>query len=1293
MNRCPPTERLRLLLGDALAGTEHEEVAAHLEECADCQREMELLLAATAIPPDRPAGDDPQPRPEFLSRLKRMYCPPDDTEPRAEVPPAWPAVPGYEVVGVLGRGATAVVYKARQRGLNRTVALKMIVGGEYATPSELSRFRAEAEVVARLQHPNIVQIHEVGEHGGLPYFSLEFCPGGTLAQRLNGPPLGPTPAAELVEVLARAVHHAHQNGVVHRDLKPANVLLAAGDPAGDTGQQAMSWVPRIADFGLARRLDVTGPTATGAVLGTPSYMAPEQAQGRTHEVGPATDVYALGAILYELLAGRPPFRAAHPLDTMLLVVSQDALPPRAFEPRLPRDLETVCLKCLHKEPQRRYASAQDLADDLRRFLRGEPVRARRVGAAGRTWRWCRRNPLSAALTAAVLGLLLVAATGASLAAVLLGRQRDEALGHLGRAERAERDATEKLLRTTFARAQATRRGNQVGQRFDSLRALQEAADIARSQGVFDEYALDLRNAAIGSLALADLRVLDEWDAPPRWRDSFESPVAFSADLGRYAFADPQGVVTVVRADGGAEVARLRAPDGKVGGVVLAFGAAGRLLAASYWIDNSRSLLILWEVVDGEEPRQVRRYDGGWFAFGPDDRQVAVGRPDGSIDVDDLAGGGRRNLGPGHHPSWMAFRPDGRQLAFINYREQDVVQVLDLETGTVLRRLGHPDDVGSLAWSADGRLLAAGCDDRNIHVWEAEGWQEQAVLEGHQAQVTALAFSPAGELLVSHGLDGTTRLWDPVAGRPLLVAEGRPLRFGADGRRLAFRRWQRVGVWEVADGRECRTLHHGRVGNRAPWLAAKGPEAVGFSPDGRLLLSTARDGVRLWDASDGRELAHLNAGHHEAAFFHPDGTLYTFGRTGLRSWPVGPDGGIPGTLRVGPPRLLVAREGQGWFRGCVSADGRLVAAAYHRDDHEDCVIVFPAARPEERTVLADGVRKVTGLAMSPDGRRVAVGLFDQERGVKFWDVRERRLEWHDPGHCCQVAFSRDGHWLVAGRDTEYRTWEVGSWAPGPTIPRDRAAMVPGGPAFGPDDRVTAVASSAQEIKLLDSLTRREVATLAPPDLPFVGRMCFSPDGGLLAVATESHAVKLWDLRAIARRLREMGLGHDLLPGEGSAPAGPPIPRARVFQDVYEAENLKVVAAGGCAHQVQDLKPWGRENWSNGKHLWCRSAKGGFVEFAVDLPQTGRYHLDVHFTKSGSYGRVETWLDGVKVGPVFDGYHPTMAPPERVAYGTFALRAGRHRLRFSAAERDPRSAGYEMGIDCLGMALLDPPSPER
>src|SRR5262245_4003610 len=250
--------------------------------------------------------------------------------------PLAPAVPGYDILGELGRGGMGVVYKARQVGLNRLVALKMVLAGGYAGPEALARFRSEAEAIAALQHPNIVQIHEVGESGGLPYFSLEYCPGGSLAQKLDGTPLPPKQAAELVETLARAMHAAHQAGVVHRDLKPANVLLAADG------------TPKVTDFGLAKRLDTgDGPTKSGAVMGTPSYMAPEQAaDGKA--VGPAADVYALGAILYELLTGRPPFRAATSLDTILQVVSEDPVPPSRLNAQAPRDLETACLKCLEK---------------------------------------------------------------------------------------------------------------------------------------------------------------------------------------------------------------------------------------------------------------------------------------------------------------------------------------------------------------------------------------------------------------------------------------------------------------------------------------------------------------------------------------------------------------------------------------------------------------------------------------------------------------------------------------------------------------------------------------------------------------------------------------------------------------------------------------------------------------------------------------------------------------------------------------------------------------------------------
>jgi serine/threonine protein kinase len=280
-------------------------------------------------------------------------------------PEALRDIEGYEVLEELGRGGMGVVYKARQTKLDRLVALKVIHGGAAANQAELGRFRNEAEATARLSHPNIVAVYEVGEQHGCPYLALEYIEGGSLAEKLDGTPLPPRPAVQLVETLAQAVQHAHAHGVLHRDLKPGNVLLAADG------------IPKIVDFGLARRLDVgSNATKTGAVLGTPSYMAPEQAEGKVHEFCPATDVYALGAILYELLTGRPPFKGASVLETLEQVRTLDPVDPRALQPRLPADLETICLKCLEKKPAHRYPSAEALAADLQRFLAGEPISAR-----------------------------------------------------------------------------------------------------------------------------------------------------------------------------------------------------------------------------------------------------------------------------------------------------------------------------------------------------------------------------------------------------------------------------------------------------------------------------------------------------------------------------------------------------------------------------------------------------------------------------------------------------------------------------------------------------------------------------------------------------------------------------------------------------------------------------------------------------------------------------------------------------------------------------------------------------
>jgi serine/threonine protein kinase len=326
----------------------------------------------------------------------------------------WPKVAGYQILGELGRGGMGVVYKARQRGLHRLVALKMILAGAHAGDQLLSRFGIEAEAVARLQHPNIVQIYEVGQQEGLPYFSLEFVDGGPLDSRISGKPQAPREAAQLIETLARAVHFAHRQGIIHRDLKPANILMT------------QAGVPKITDFGLAKRLEEgdSSETKSGTIMGTPCYMSPEQARGDVRTVGPLSDLYTLGAILYELLTGRPPFQGANAMDTLTQVTRDEPVPPARSQPNTPRDLETICLKCLQKEPTKRYTDCFELSEDLRRFLAGEPILARPVGQVERLWRWSRRNPKLAGAIATILLLLLVVSVGSTWAAVTIRAKKD-----------------------------------------------------------------------------------------------------------------------------------------------------------------------------------------------------------------------------------------------------------------------------------------------------------------------------------------------------------------------------------------------------------------------------------------------------------------------------------------------------------------------------------------------------------------------------------------------------------------------------------------------------------------------------------------------------------------------------------------------------------------------------------------------------------------------------------------------------------------------------------------------------
>jgi tetratricopeptide (TPR) repeat protein len=382
-----------------------------------------LATTLTRLPPVQRSGKE---------TLQGLPAPEDAGPQREQVDGELPRVPGYEILAELGHGGMGVVYKARQIQPPRTVALKMILAGVRPSDEQLARFRTEAEAVARLQHTGIVQIFEVGEHHRLPYFSLEFVEGGSLESKLRGMPLPPGPAARLIVLLAQAIQAAHDKEILHRDLKPANVLLLPSKETGaipiglDDEKNLARFLPKITDFGLAKRLDVEAApgaadlTQTGAVMGTPSFMAPEQAAGRTREIGKTTDVYALGAILYTLLTGRPPFRTATTLDTLLQVIHDEPAPPRELNKATPRDLETICLKCLQKEPEKRYISAQALSDDLERFLEGQPILARPASRRERVLKWVKRRPAVAALAA--LGPLLVLA--AAVAAISLALWAD-----------------------------------------------------------------------------------------------------------------------------------------------------------------------------------------------------------------------------------------------------------------------------------------------------------------------------------------------------------------------------------------------------------------------------------------------------------------------------------------------------------------------------------------------------------------------------------------------------------------------------------------------------------------------------------------------------------------------------------------------------------------------------------------------------------------------------------------------------------------------------------------------------
>jgi WD40 repeat protein len=900
--------------------------------------------------------------------------------------------------------------------------------------------------------------------------------------------------------VAAGLDYAHQQGILHRDIKPSNLLLDA---------RGTVW---ITDFGLAKAEGSEELTHTGDIVGTLRYMAPERFRGKSD---PRSDVYGLGITLYELLTLRPAFEDSHRPRLMERVTHDDPSRPRKVDRSIPRDLETIVLKAIAKEPGRRYQKAAELGADLGRFLAGEPVRARRIGVWQRTAKWVKRRPALAALLAVSAAAAFFLIVGTVIHNVQLGEALADAQANLDKAKRAEQARTLQLAVGHVKEARARRHSGLVGRRFESLESLTEAIKLFRDLGLLDEQrTLELRNEAIACLALADLKPKELVGASgSSW------PLACDPTLQYYAAPDDQGEVkpyvsqghlSVRRVGDGQEIARLPGFGTRV--VAAQFSPNGRYLAADYHRGEHHKYV--WDLCRREailKESQVTYL--GFPAFSPDSRLVALPRPDGSIRVYELPSATKwKDLPPRLQAGDVYFHPDGRQLAVVN---GSFVQLRDLSDGKELATFKHPANICSmLAWRSDGKVFATGCYDHDIYLWDVlNPAQPLRTLKGHGDDVIDLAFSHGGDLLLSGSWDSTIRLWDAISGQQLVSKAAAlhrcPCQFGPDDQGLDH-------GWQAASGRECRIFHgHQKLAG------------VAISPRGRLMASVGTEGVVLWDLAARREgdkqLATVPVGSSRAVHFDPKGeSLITDGSAGLQRWPIAADPQTDG-LRIGPPQSLGLSARAPLLAPdpdfALSADGRTIA----RSPKPGQALLLNLESPHRKFLLeSPGLRFA---AFSPDGRWLATGHW-HGRGVKVWDARTGKLAQDlDLGEAEQraawPAFSPDGKYLVTGTFLEYRCWEVGSWQQKHCLPRENASL--GWITFSPDGKMMAILHGVSALRLVDPGTGREIATV-PAGMPY----CFSSDGSqLVTFAGREGAFQVWDLRLIRQQLKDMDLDWDFL----------------------------------------------------------------------------------------------------------------------------------------------------------------------